>query len=97
MPHWGGGCQEVSVMEVSVSYTFPRGGERVLDAFREGGERVLERRRRGRRLCRRAALDLSHHPPRPPHGRGPQGDVIRITNYIRLVRYGLPHQDQETR
>ena len=32
-----------------------------------------------------------------PHGRGPQGDVIRITNYIRLVRYGLPHQDQETR
>jgi len=21
-----------------------------------------------------------------PHGRGPQGDVIRITNYVRLVR-----------
>jgi len=32
-----------------------------------------------------------------PHGRGPQGDVIRITNYLRLVRYGLPHQDQNTR
>ena len=32
-----------------------------------------------------------------PHGRGPQGDVIRITNYIRLVRGGLPNQDQETR
>jgi len=32
-----------------------------------------------------------------PHGRGPQGDVIRITNYLRLVRYGLPHQDQKTR
>ena len=23
-----------------------------------------------------------------PHGRGPQGDVIRIYNYVRLVRYG---------
>ena len=65
-------------MEVSVSYTFPRGGERVLDAFREGGERVLERRRRGRRLGRRAALDLSHHPPRPPHGRGPQVLLDRL-------------------
>jgi hypothetical protein len=21
-----------------------------------------------------------------PHGRGPQGDVIRISNYVRLVR-----------
>jgi len=25
-----------------------------------------------------------------PHGRGPQGDVIRIYNYVRLVRSGLP-------
>jgi len=24
-----------------------------------------------------------------PHGRGPQGDVIRIYNYVRLVRCGL--------
>ena len=24
-----------------------------------------------------------------PHGRGPQGDVIRIYNYVRLVRNGL--------
>ncbi len=24
-----------------------------------------------------------------PHGRGPQGDVIRISNYVRLVRSGL--------
>ena len=24
-----------------------------------------------------------------PHGRGPQGDVIRIYNYVRLVRGGL--------
>ena len=24
-----------------------------------------------------------------PHGRGPQGDVIRIYNYVRLVRSGL--------
>ena len=23
-----------------------------------------------------------------PHGRGPQGDVIRIYNYVRLVRGG---------
>jgi hypothetical protein len=23
-----------------------------------------------------------------PHGRGPQGDVIRIYNYVRLVRPG---------
>ena len=24
-----------------------------------------------------------------PHGRGPQGDVIRIFNFVRLVRGGL--------
>ena len=24
-----------------------------------------------------------------PHGRGPQGDVIQIDNYVRLVRGGL--------
>ncbi len=26
-----------------------------------------------------------------PHGRGPQGDVIRIYNFVRLVRSGLPN------
>jgi hypothetical protein len=29
-------------------------------------------------------------PARFPHGRGPQGDVIRIDNYVRLVRGGTP-------
>ena len=24
-----------------------------------------------------------------PHGRGPQGDVIRINNFVRLVRGGV--------
>jgi hypothetical protein len=24
-----------------------------------------------------------------PHGRGPQGDVIRIYNYVRLVRVAV--------
>jgi len=24
-----------------------------------------------------------------PHGRGPQGDVIRINNFVRCVRGGL--------
>ena len=28
----------------------------------------------------------SGNPADYPHGRGPQGDVIRINNYIRLVR-----------
>ena len=27
-------------------------------------------------------------PARFPHGRGPQGDVIRIDNFVRLVRGG---------
>jgi hypothetical protein len=27
-------------------------------------------------------------PKQFPHGRGPQGDVIRIFNYVRLVRGG---------
>ena len=28
-------------------------------------------------------------PARFPHGHGPQGDVIRIYNFVRLVRGGL--------
>jgi len=31
----------------------------------------------------------SGNPAMFPHGRGPQGDVIRIYNYVRLVRGGL--------
>jgi hypothetical protein len=28
-----------------------------------------------------------------PHGRGPQGDVIRIYNYVRLVRGGAVEKE----
>ena len=31
-----------------------------------------------------------------PHGRGPQGDVIRIYNYVRLVRGGSTSECWQT-
>jgi len=37
----------------------------------------------------RGFLPKAGDPAMFPHGRGPQGDVIRIYNYVRLVRGGL--------
>jgi hypothetical protein len=32
----------------------------------------------------------SRRPAMFPHGRGPQGDVVRIYNFVRLVRNAVP-------
>jgi hypothetical protein len=36
---------------------------------------------------------LTGNPATYPYGRGPQGDAVRIYNYVRLVRGGLNDQD----